>query len=221
VPITDLQAYTDLSAHPRTFLKKYPLWIQGAATTATGPRNFELTDAAAYLNAPVHRPGSILKTHSMKVTQGFIVAPFGTGFGGHQFPASWLAMSEWTNSNQLHSISILTLDHTGPAVMITANLTGCAIAMQDLGGGSVAVAHIRPNSDMLNPPVGALDGAGIHNVLNKSGWTAVYGRNDYSATRQVVVVGVRRAGHWKLYAQKQTLPGAGAGDILSVHRIFG
>jgi hypothetical protein len=105
--------------------------------------------------------------------------------------------------------------------MITANLTGCAVAMNDQGNGTLAIAHVRPNSDMLNPPQGALDGAGVHSVLSKAGWTAVYGRNDYAATRQVVVVGVRRAGHWNVYAQKQTMPGAGAGDILSVHKIYG
>ena len=223
MPITDLQAYTELTAHPKTFLKRYPLWIFGQATAATSQaRAFQLTDAADYLSGPVHRPDSFFKTHKMHATQAFVISPQGNGgLGGVALQASWLAMSEWVGAPSINDISILTLNHQGPNVMITANLTGCAVAMSDLGNGRIAIAHVRPNAEMPNPPVGALDGVGLHTVLSKSGWTAVYGRNDYSPTRQVVIIGVRRAGHWKLYAQKQSLPGQGAGDVLSVHRIYG
>ena len=105
--------------------------------------------------------------------------------------------------------------------MITANLSGCAIAMSNLGQNRLQIAHIRPNADMDNiDPMAALSGAEMHKTLSRSGWTAVYGRHDYAATKQVVVDGVRRGGHWQIFAQKQTWS-RGPGDIMSVKRIFG
>ena len=222
MPITDLQAYTELTTHPKTFLKRYPLWIYGQATAPTSQtRAFQIGDASAFLNGPVHRPDSFFKTFKMRETQAFMVSPQGTGMGGVPAQASWLAMSEWDGPPSINNISVLTLDTQGPSLMFTANLTGCAVAMSDLGNGRIAIAHVRPNAEMANPPKGALDGEGLNTLLSKSGWTAVYGRSDYLPTRQVVIVGVRRNNHWKLYAQKQSMPGAGAGDVLSVHRIFG
>lgn len=224
MPITVQHALAQLQAHPKTFLSRYAVWIMGTGTGPSGTRNFEIIDADAegvnFLGV-LQRPDTFWGTRKMHTTQTFGVT-LAQGLGGHAFQAQWLKMSEWTDSRSLHAIDVLTLDHSGPGLLFTGSLTGCSVAMQNLGNNRVAIAHVRPNSDMPDVAQGGmLDGAGVNTILSKSGWTAVYGRHNYADNRQATVVGVRRGGHWQIYAQKQEYGGHGAGSIRSVKRIFG
>lgn len=223
MPINAQTALAQLGADPLAFLRTYALWIQGNATHPSGTVQFEILDGAPFMNGvDVRRPGSFMKTRNMHSTQTFMVAHAALGFGGHAFQAHWLQMSEWTGGASIYNISVLTLDHNGPALMFTAGLTGCSVAVQDLGGGQIAVAHVRPNSDMDDVTPGAeLDGQGVHRTLRRSGWTRVFGRDHYGDNRQVIVVGVRRHGNWQIFAQKQELPGQGPGDIRSAKKVYG
>lgn len=214
-------AFQQLSSNPLSFLQTYGLWVQGNATHPSGVLNFEILDAAPFMSGTIRRPGTHLGTARMHETQTFMVSHASLGFGGHPFSARWLKMSEWVGAPSIYDISVLDLDLAGPPLMFTAGLTGCSVAIQDIGGGRLAVAHVRPNSDMNGVASGgSLDGLGVHTVLRRSGWTSVFGRHDYGSGRQVVVVGALRSGQWTLYAQNQTLPGNGPGDIRSARQIY-
>lgn len=223
MPLTPTQALTQLRAHPTSFLRKYPLSVYGNATTASGVRQLYIMDGGFMDNGVQHRrPDSILGTLKMRnVNQTFTVALQNLGEPQtQQFAANWLKMSPWQNPNDIYNISILTLDGTGPNLMFTAVLSGCSVAVQRGTHGSLRVAHVQPNISIPNTNQQMqLDGQGVHRVLAKSGWSAVYGRNDYGHGNHTVIVGVRKTSGWKIYAQRQSGNG-GFGNIRSVKTLI-
>lgn len=146
------------------------------------------------------------------------------------FRGLWLRMSEWDNGADIYGpvMKPLTLDQGGTAdLMLTLPLTGCTIAVFEKEDGCIDIVHIRPSDGTIaerqqardsSMPVTALDGQASHQVISRSGWTTVYGKGDYGGSR-VIVVGVRRGGKWRIYAQKQDSSG-GVGSVRDVDRIY-
>jgi hypothetical protein len=216
MPLTENQALISLRVDPANFLARYALYIAGDLNN--GVVNCAIMDMAS----PVRRPGSILRTANMHTTQTFMIGPVAVvGNAGPNFQAHWLKMSEWQTARDIYNIQVQTLDGTGPELMFTVMLSGCAIAIRDNGGGSIDIAHVRPNADMPGTNEDAmLDGAETHRILGLAGWTTVYGRGNYAHNRKIAIVGVRQAGVWHVYAQKQEMSLMGAGNIRKVKRII-
>ncbi len=128
--------------------------------------------------------------------------------------------------------------HLAGTLMVTTQLTGCAVCIQDFGG-TLCAAHIQP-SDTLdgtvlaqqlagrnrnvagggwsNAPVGA---AGRFEVFGRGFSTLVGGAGGYDArltdgrNRYCTVIGLARDGAWRLYAQEVLDE-----DIINARRIL-
>ncbi len=96
--------------------------------------------------------------------------------------------------------------------MITCKLSGCSFLVRQ-NGSKVECAHVRPEGTTGTDPQRTLTTAGAGTGQ------MIYGGLQYDPNlRSVTILGVRRGGRWKIYAQKHQ---AGTWSILSVHRIFG
>jgi hypothetical protein len=192
MPTTPSEALQQLQTQTESFLSKYPVRIFGDPT-GSQVSNYRIEDGGAS-----QRPGSILHTAHMHATQMFLIkaqgAAVGNPAGSVWFTAHSVKMFE---SNNPSAIGTYTLPvATGPGLMVTGQLSGCAFAVHDNGDGSLVVAHIRPGQQ--------LDPTTLHRTLKKTDyWNVVYGREDYSADRRASIVGCRVGGRWSIWAQKQ------------------
>jgi len=194
-------ALQKLRAHPRTFLKQYP--IQG---------NFDPAGdgaACAYIfnGAGGHRPGAVLKTKRMHDAESFTIQPNPGQLGeGHPFWVHGLH----TGQSSAGPVWYL-LDDAGPDIMLTAKLTGCTFVARAVAGhpGQVEITHLLPHLET---------GIALNTRMDAVAGQLTYGRLKYDFdVRSINVIGVRVGGSWKIYGQKmekQTL------TIRSVHRIF-
>jgi len=211
MPKNPITAYNELLAHPKTFLSKYPIRIAGSDVPSSVVQYYIYN----WDFGRSKRPDSVLRTLYMHDTEAFRIdacTPTGHPFRAHSI--------EMVQSNITTGISFYTLPNTGgPDIMVTGVLSGCTFLV-DAGPapGSIMCAHLQPNGEtgaMLNARL-----LGLH--------AAVYGRNNYghlhdpanpgSFDRSVTIVGVRRNGQWKVYAQK--LDGFASWSVRSAHRIY-
>ncbi|MDB6157803.1 MAG: hypothetical protein JWO04_1509 [Gammaproteobacteria bacterium] len=180
-------ALTQLQANLKQFLSKYP--IQGIFD----PPASGVTNACIMNNIAGQRPGSILRTHNMHATETFrIQSGYGASGEGLMFPVHGLFTTAASAAKQWY-----TLDATGPALLLTAKLTGCTfIARAGAVAGEVDVAHVQPDAH--------IDGVTLNNTEAGVAAQHCYGRNSYNIdTRSINVIGIRSAaGVWKIYAQK-------------------
>ena len=209
MPLTPAQAHTALLSTPEQFLRMNCLSLVVAAQTSNGVHPL-------YLDYPmfgidVYRRKKY-RTWKKAKTQVFQISSQ-TGYGAgseHAFQAHWLKMSEWNNSVSLYNISILNLDNTGPALMFTARLSGCTIAVQQLGH-QIALAHVRPNDILSGKQLGQQMGR----MRKMNLWTSVFSANDYG-NYEANIVGHRHSGSWSIYAQIVE----GGMDVVKVKQIF-
>ena len=127
---------------------------------------------------------------NMHGTQKFEIRPRGVSAQGNPSGSVWFdaySVKMFASNNAANA------NHELPAtggqnLMVTGQLSGCAFAIHDKGGGSLIVAHIKPGA-------GANDAMLLHQGLkNLPYWTVVYGREDYATDRRIVsVVGCRIA----------------------------
>ena len=182
-----LAAVTRLSTDPEWFLSHYPV------LRVLDPAQSGIINVCIMNDAAGKRPGSLLGTNRMHSTESFKVQ---TGVGingeGYEFPVHGVRTTPASVSKEWY-----TLDSTGPALMMTAKLTGCTfIVRAGAVAGNVSVAHVQPdaNTNGLDLCARESEVAGQH----------CYGRSQYDfETRSVNIVGIRNAvGTWKIYAQK-------------------
>jgi hypothetical protein len=200
-----LDALSKLRANPRNFLRTYPVMIDerpGASSLIT-----------AYLvNNPskdkTERPGRILGTLRMHQTQGFTICcngmPQNTSLQMRaMFSAHYVEMRESTAAMQWYALAM------GSDIMLTCKLSGCSFAVREQNN-AVQVAHVQPRG---------VTGVGLqYSLAYNQPDRIIYGGLNYdTATRSATVIGVNRAGQWKIYVQKLE---AGTWRILSVHRIY-
>lgn len=94
------------------------------------------------------------------------------------------------------------LDGTGDGLMVTGELSGCCFCWIQHGNDLWCI-HVQPAE--------GINGADLHTALAHTGRFAAapdvalstFGRNDYPGAR-ASVIGVRKNGRWKLYAQTST-----------------
>jgi hypothetical protein len=208
MPINPLQAWTQLTTHPKTFLSHYPVRSFGANV----PSGVEWCTIGVI--GASRRPGEVLGTarwHAtdllrLDVEQNGIVPPN----PNHRFQAHYVRM----NQSNVDPIHLHRIDWSGPDLMVTGQLSGCSFCIRDAGGGDIEVAHLQPNGETA---------VQLHGRMLGRGFSAVYGANQYDgATRVTSIVGVRRQGRWKIYAQKQQRLGVIGDDyrVVSVTRIY-
>lgn len=188
-PLTNAQAAHALANNPEAFLRKTSLFLTGDMP-ASGVTQCRIDDTGIVSQ----RPGSILRTKNMHAAQMFMAGP--ALHAGTPFNAHWIKMHVWNTTNDLVNIQPYLLPLGGPAIMLTTQLTGCSFAIQDNNNGTLSVLHLQPSQHA--------DGATMHTILSQTGWTKVYGRNNYVGNgRSVSIVGRRSGGQWRLWAQKQ------------------
>jgi hypothetical protein len=135
------------------------------------------------------RPGSRLGTLNMHTTESFLLEnTTGHNFYGYQFPVHGV----YTGPGDQPPVWYR-LDGSGPAVMLTAKLTGCTFVAKPAGGW-VDVTHLQPTQN--------IDGLQLNRDMN-TGSKSAYGRLRYDYdVRSINVVGVRVGNAWQIWAQK-------------------
>ncbi len=168
---------------PETFLRKHPIINTFDCAVNGETRAYFRNDRADAL-----RPGSRLGTLSMHTTESYnLESVSGANCYGYAFPVQGVYMGQSGGAIQWY-----TLDATGPAMMLTAKLTGCTFVARAGIGASVEVTHLQPQ-----------DESGLDLNRRMAGVGAAYGRLKYDLdTRSVNVMGVRHGGRWHIWAQK-------------------
>lgn len=161
-----------------------------------------------------------------------IAQQHGCYFEGIQIPA--VAWHQWTPGGNNHSnMTGVSLD-AGPDIMITTQMTGCSLVYKRATNGKVYVAHAYPdtrNRDAAKKKTGSglaeelkgQHGATAADFSNATGGTVeVYGptgdgTDGYDMdTNRLYIVGIRRAGAWKIYGQHV----ASGTRALRVYRLY-
>lgn len=213
MPVNPAVAVGILLASPVQFLKRFPVRIFGDMG-ASRQVNFTMLNRHP---GNSKRPGFLLGTLHMHDTEVLEIRAPGAmaavaGIGGSVFNAHSIHMD--TGSANMN---FYTLDGTGPAIMVTGQLSGCSFVMLPAGAGQVNVAHVQPQGGQTGA---ALQGTLASAMANAQVYGAAGTRGNYdSADRVASVIGVRVGGQWRIYAQKQD---AGSGDyrIKSVYQIY-
>jgi len=201
-------AMQQLALGPRAFLRRYPLNITDDDTIGASGE----TNRAFVTNwQGGDRPGKVLGTLRMHKTESFCITMTNIGTpNGHQIsvyrvrtvesntPADWCALP----------------GAGGPDIMTTCMLTGCSFIVRQ-GAASIECGHLLPTNLATNTAIET--GVALNTRLLGQNYLAVYGRLQYSKDdRRAAIVGVRRNGNWKIYAQKRDF----SNNIISVHRIY-
>lgn len=192
-------ALRELLANPRNFLRRYPIEIDES-------RQGGLITAYMINGGKGKRPGSILKTNNMHDTEGFAFKTTGepretTVQTRVQFQAYYVPMLASNQVTQWTQIG------NAADVMLTCKLTGCSFVCR-VNNGVLEAAHLQPQGE---------SGLQLNTRLQGNGQHA-WGRLKYDFdSRTVSIIGVRRGGQWKIYAQKLE---KGTWNILSVHRVY-
>jgi len=187
--------------NPESFLRKHPI-INTFDCAAHG-------QTTAYFRndrADALRPGSKLGKLHRHTTESFnLESVSGANCYGYSFPVHGI----FTSPSDAPS-SWYTLDATGPALMLTAKLTGCTFAATKGPGGNTLVTHLQPNHE-----------TGIElNTRMQGPDRAAYGRLKYDFDiRSINIIGVRLANQWQIWAQK-LIKNSNAPTIMSVNRIW-
>ncbi len=202
-----------LQNHTRRTLRKYPINIGDDGTLG----NSGITNRCFVTNGNAgFRPGKILRTKRLHAAESFNFNLTNLGLPvGHQISVYRVAA---VVSNVAPSWCVLPRVG-GPNIMVTVQLTGCAVMVANgPNPGDIKVAHLQPNAQNHQT------GLQLYNHLLGQNYLAVYGRGRYDhrddnglEDRRVAIIGVRRNGRWKIYAQKK---GTVNNDIRSVHRIY-
>lgn len=191
MPMTPQNAYNSLMADPVSFLKTYPVRIFGS------PGASGVTQYAIENRGPSHRPGTIRGTHNWHTTESFNIKRPAYVNNGYSFYAHSVHMDVGLTNMQFYRLPSL----GGPNIMLTGQLSGCSFVISPVAhGNDVDVAHVQPQ--VVNP-------ATLRNNLAVQHQNAfVFGvseqRGHYNgANRAVSIIGIRSAGRWKFYSQKQ------------------
>lgn len=193
MPISLLIALELLKSNPQRFLTKYPIRIFGDVKPSSIETFFIEHRGDSF------RPGALLGTHNFHNVESFNIRPASSRMAKEEcklFAAHSISMS----AGRGKIVATYKLDESGPNIMVTGQLSGCAFLIQTKGRG-LEVSHIKP--------VG-ISGADLATTLGADHPDSfVYGVSPSdgfydSCDRVVSIIGVRKSdGHWAIYAQKQ------------------
>jgi hypothetical protein len=209
MPMAPAVAFAQLTNNVETFLKRYPVRIFGAVA-ASAVRGYYLENRGNSF-----RPGSFWGTHNWHATESFNIrdpAVMAAAGPNHAFFAHSIHMD-----TGVAAMGFYRLDNTGPAIMVTGQLSGCSFVVQPAGGNDLDVAHVQPVPGATGIALAgtldaALPNAFIYGATGEGGFYT-------GANRTVSIIGIRNpAGQWSLYAQKHDRT-TGDFRIRSVYRI--
>lgn len=189
-----------LLQNPDHFLRHHPLTNTFDCKSHGQTRAYFRNGAA-----DAKRPGSKLGTANFHTTESFNIEMIsGANAFGVEFPVHGVFTGESSKDPVWYK-----LDGSGPAMMLTAKLTGCTFVVKAGVSASVEVTHLMPHQE-----------TGLElNERMKGGGKVAWGRLKYDFEKRTVnVIGVRHANRWNIWAQK--LEKANTPKILSVHKIW-
>lgn len=196
MPLTPQAAHTRLMNNPGAFLKKHPIKIAGNPGPS-GVSGYNLYDRGGS-----QRPGARLGTHHWHNTQAFNLRSGAVGNplagpAAHNFQAHSIHMDLNIVALGFYQLPAV----GGPSIMVTGQLSGCSFIIVPTHGGNLDVAHVKPavgGGANLRTALEALHPAPafVYGVRNAHGYYRGY-------DREAAIIGVRIAGAWQIYAQKQ------------------
>lgn len=203
-------AFHSLRTDPRVFLASHPVntagWGGNHVAGQASTHQFQIYKRDALMpgltpsGKPAHfgatRPGWFGARHEVS---SFLITDVPAPGGVLQRVFTGLSVPLHTyNTVNVAALDHYVVDGQGDGLMITGQLSGCTFAWLTVGN-DLLCTHIQP--------VG-IQGVPLHNRMNVAGrFTAhpalplnTYGAGDYLGS-YANVIGVRRNGQWKLYAQ--------------------
>ncbi len=194
-------AVMKLLQNPESFLRQHPV-INTFDCAAHGQTRAYFRNGGS----DALRPGSRLGTARMHTTESFNLESIsGANSYGYEFPVHGVYTSPSSGGPLWY-----TLDATGPAMMLTAKLTGCTFIATAGAGGAVNVTHLQPHQET---------GLQLNTRMLGAG-RAAYGRLKYDFdTRSINIIGARHGGRWQIWAQKLD-KNARPTKLLSLKRIW-
>src|SRR5436853_4399252 len=194
-----------LQANPRNTLRRFPVNVADDGSIGASGR----TNRCFVSNhGQGRRPGSRLGTLNMHAAEGFNFSLTSLGTpSGHQIDVQRVATvlaNPALNQVAANADWCRLPNHTGPGILLTCQLTGCAFIVRLGTDGRLRCAHILPTDPTTGNAI--MTGEALHDQLDQGGYLAVYGRRDYDHRtagvydRSVAIVGIRRPNGWKIYA---------------------
>jgi len=211
MPLDPHVVYNTLLANPSGTLRNYLFRIFGSPDPS-GVSAYRLMN-----RGPSQRPSSSVGNLKMHDTESFDIRSQNSIVG--VAPAN----SFFFNAHSIHmdagalEMDFYALGGAGPNIVVTGQLSGCSFIMRPGAAGAVDVAHVRA-VDGLAPATLATALAHMPNAQ-------VYGGIDTTGNydfhdREASIIGVRTAGQWAIYAQKQQPDVTGVHRIKSVYQIW-
>lgn len=214
MPLNAAELFEQLSNHPGKFLKEHPLSIAIGKNLASGVHDVYLSEK------PIGDPGQlIVSDKDPEDMNAAFVAPFKHKFKAHVVPM--ITLPNWDETKQGKSVPLLSgslLGPGGPPIMVTGQLSGCAICMLDVkNGAGLLCAHIQPtgNHGLQLQQALMADKTGARFAAAAQAPVIVYGKQNYRDSRSVVLA-VRKNGKWQVYTQLRNA----SGDVTAAQRIY-
>lgn len=188
------QALSALQADPKGFLRKYTVRVAGHPSVS-GIQQYYIGPRAATPNFfDINNIPSAAATSFM----------------------AWSVLMVHYNAVNPGALQPLVVSaNGGPDIMVTGLLNGCTFCMLKVQNG-VAMTHVKPTG---------IDAIKLHTTLttqgrfqnNPSPFQTFGQASDYTGTEDATLIGIRKGGIWKVYAQIHTRTQS---PILRVNRIF-
>lgn len=186
-------ALRQLLSHPRKFLQKYYVAVDERIGHPGGTQQVHFYTTGGLDS---FRPGSVLGTKRFHVSSSFHFSlgapPDGRTDNAHcSIPACYVPMLQATGGTNFNNL-VWTPVFALVDLIITVQLSGCSFLWRG-NGANFECAHYQPQPGMT--------GGTLQTNLS-NGAPHIYGRSNYGEGHVSNVIGVRRNGQWRIYAQK-------------------
>lgn len=204
--LTVNQALTQLTGDPKAFLRENLLQVADFVG-ASGIKQAVFQTSLLALNAQLttaKRYGRVLGSYRTHGIQEFLFAE--NARINHQttnVTVQFVQMYQYENVATIQWHSLAAAGANVPDLMITTKLTGCSFLVRTTPAGEIQCAHVQPAQNQ--------SGQELRQVLSENhagAYERLYGRFAKSNEKGYVdgeastVIGVRRNGAWKIYAQR-------------------
>jgi hypothetical protein len=225
--VTPTHALAELRAHPSSWLARHHITAYSGVPATFGGQAFhfgntgyiDVLGVVGPKNEPVYdRTAGSQRAFGLfggKGARSFAFSPqagVGAGFVGNTVltqAGNIPVVASGSLNGTYTGIALNDLATVAEDFAITTMLNGCTYLID---GANPGVAHIQPT--------GGMKSGALRNHL-AGNYAVVYGggNNEYDdQTEDVAVIGVRKNGSWKIYAQVHAL---GARNVKRVEKLFG
>lgn len=221
IELTPQQAIANLKANPKSFLETYPIQIENKG--GSGMPAMEHADVGQkriwIKKSTNYRPGKYRKKkmyawylYSFMHQQPLATDIHGQPIASTDFQAYYVPMA-WSDADDVWC----QLDND-PVIMITAQLSGCSVVIENQEGGGVRAKHLQPT---VGREGGGVTGDALYNTLKDQEGVTVFGKGLVNSDNFIVnIIGVRdRVKGWRIYAQQRNRF-ADMWKIIKVHNVY-